>query len=541
MAMGAASRAPEVGLPALLVAAGPCLAPRWSGDPWLDRALAATGPRAAAVRLFGAPRVTRPVVRSLAASLLGTASPTDPGRPGRNADLLPVSVALGLDAAPPCSTAAEPAPGYLAPDDLAKVLAARVELATHVERAAGVALAHPPEVADPGPRDPLRRPARESLAVLVRGWDRRRRRDLGVAVVADRTGYARRFVRLLDEAADVAYLDAFDTPRTDLAGLVAFLERVLARYRVPSRRQPLEAARDWRGRDVIRLPADVEVRVPWNRWLLEAEARDFANCLGTYYHHVDLHGRLIATVRERGEPVAVAEIGPNGRLTELLGVEDAEVDLATRRRVVAALQAAEVLPEPPGPRRFTLTERISGRIACAAALLVRDEVEPELDAWEWCWGAREPGDATLELLGERSELLSAAEHAWLRADAAAAATGVAVAAPRAPSGSADGTNDEGSRRGSSPSSRWWLEPVAGWARVGVMLVAAGERDPLLVGLDGRAPFRRRARSVALRVLHDRYVPGTPLSTRDLGLLRHQAGLPDWGRAGLDDVRAQHTV
>lgn len=464
----------EPGPPRLLVASGEPFALWWSGDPQLDAVLDCRDAPEAATALVGADRATRPVTRSLARSIVGRA---DPVGHVANANLYPMSVVLGLDA--PVGD-----PGRLAPDDVAAVLAAGT-----------------------GPTAPTRRAqlgvfAREALQRLLVGYSRRRRRDLGIELLTDQTGDADAFLRLLDEAADLAYLEAFPTPTARLAGLVEHLRYVLAHYRVPSRRMPLAGARSWRGRTPIELPEGLAVRVPWSRELLEAEAMAFGNCLGSYYGRIELAGVLIATVWQDERPLAAAEISPSGRLRLMLGVDDAEVDLADRRTSVDALRRAGVLRTPSEPAELTVPERIEGRIACRAALLLAEEVEPEADALELSWAGYQHGDRTLELLGRHEALLTDDEYELLR-------------------------------DGHTP------DPIDGWSYVGAMLVAAGARDPALAELDGRAPFRRAARTMALQILYGAHRLPAPHEVADLRLLLlGDSGVPPWQRDAVAEVCAQ---
>ena len=149
-----------------------------------------------------------------------------------------------------------------------------------------------------------------------------------------------------------------------------------------------------------------------------------------------------------------------------------------------------------------MTERIEGRVACRAALLLADEIEPEPDAFELAWSGRQYGDRTLELLDRYASLLTAREYEELRA-------------------------------GRSP------DPVEGWSHVGAMLVAAGEPDPALAVLDGRAPFRHTARNVGRQILHGTRRLLNVRTVRDLQLLSGTPTIPRWQRDALEEVLAQH--
>lgn len=460
--------------PALLEGSGLPFAPWWSGDAALDGLLASPTAVGAAEALVGADRATRPVVRALAASLIG---PGGVVAPGATADLLATSLVLGVDA--PMGD-----PGRLAPDDIAAVLRAGGSPQASTRRA------------------PVGMFARDALGRLAAGASRRRRRELAIDVLTDGSGDGEVLLRLLDEAAEVAYLDAFDVPTCTLPALVAHLHRVLAHYRVPSRRMPLAGARGWRGRSPVQLPGGLQVRVPWNRALLEAEAEAFGNCLGTYYLRVEVHGTLIATVWDQGAPLAAAEVSPSGRLRQVLGVDDGEVDVEVRRRVVDGLRQAGVLPAPVVPAPLTASQRVMGRIACRTALLVADELEPQLDAFVRAWSGREHGDRTLGLLGRSAELLTAREYEQLRG-------------------------------GHAP------DPVVGWSHVGAMLVAAGETDPQLAALDGRAPFRRAARAIARQVLARTRAARQLRPGWDLELVLDDPQLPAWQRDAVVEVLAQY--
>ena len=388
-----------------------------------------------------------------------------------------MSVILGVDAP-------EGDPGRLAPDDVAAVLASGTSPAASSRRA------------------PIRAFSRAAWQRLLAGYPRKRRRDLAIEVLTDQTGASEEFLRLLDEAADLAYLEAFETPRTRLQGLVGHLYWVLAHYRVPSRRMPLAGAKAWRGHSPVDLPDGLQVRVPWNREQLEVEAAAFDNCLGSYYGRIDLRRVLIATVWQEGFPVAAAEVSPSGVLKLLLGAGDEEVDLDTRKLVVCALRQAGVLTTPIEPEPLTVRERIEGRIVCRAALLLAEEIEPEPDAFELVWSGAQYGDRTFELLGRYASLLTAGEYEMLRA-------------------------------GRSP------DPVGGWAHVGAMLVAAGEPDPALVALDGRAPFRQAARTIARHILYGTRRLPRPRAVRDLQLVLDDPKIPRWQRDAVAEVLAQH--
>lgn len=462
------------GVPRLLAGSGEPFALWWAGDEQLDAVLAASDATEAARLLVGVERVTRPVIRALARSMIG---PGGVPVPGATADLLPMSVLLGVDA-----QAGDP--GRLAADDVAAVLVAGTSPVAATRRA------------------PVGVFAREAFQRLVVGYTRRRRRDLAIELLTDRTGVAEAFLRLLDEAADIAYLDAFETPTARLSGLVEHLEWVLAHYRVPSRRQPLAGARAWRGRSPIDLPSGLQVRVPWSRELLEAEAGAFRNCLGSYYGKVDIQRALIATVWEDETPLGAAQISPPGVLRVLLGIDDEEVDLEDRRRIVGALRQAGVLPTPVEPDPLTSAERILGRIACHAALLLSEELEPDSGSFEPGWTGRQYGDRTLELLDRYAGLLTSSEYERLRA-------------------------------GRTP------DPVEGWSHVGAMLVAAGEDDPELGVLDGRAPFRRAARMISQGILRGTHQSAGLREVRDLELVIADPALPRWQRDAVTEVLAQH--
>ena len=459
-------------VPALLAGSGLPFALWWSGDAQLDAVLASATALGAAQTLVGAERTTRPVVRSLAASLIG---PGGVLPPGANADLLAVSLMLGVDA--PAGD-----PGRLTPDDIAAVLGAVASPQASPRRA---------------PVDVF---ARDALRRLLVGATRRRRRELAIAVVTDRSGDGELLLRLLDEAAEVAYLETFDAPTCTLPSLVAHLQWVVAHYRVPSRRVPLAGARNWRGRPPVRLPGGLQVRVAWNRELLEAEGAAFRNCLGSYYLQAEIDGTLIATVWEHEAPLAAAEISRSGRLQQVLGVDDAAVDAEVRGRVVDVLRQAGVLPQPVVPAPLTVSQRVTGRIACRAALLLAEEIEPQLDAYDRAWSGREYGDRTLGMLGRSAELLTAEEYEQLRA-------------------------------GHVP------DPVAGWSHVGAMLVAAGAQHPDLAVLDGRAPFRQAARNVGRQTLAGTYRPDVLRAPADLRSVL--PALPGWQQAAVTEVLTQH--
>ena len=465
-----------VGSPRLLAGSGEPFALRWSGDAQLDAVIACETVREAAGVLVGPERATRPVVRSLARSISG------PGPfvyPGDNANLFPMSVLLGVDAP-------DGDPGRLAPDDQAAILTAGASPSGSTRRAQVAVF------------------AREAWQRLLAGYSRRRRRDLGIEVLTDRTGAADAFLRLLDEAADLAYLEAFETPTARLAGLVEHLQWVLAHYRVPSRRMPLEGAKAWRGRSPIDLP-DALVRVPWCREQLEEEgsAANFNNCLGSYYRRIHVLGVLIATVYKKdGSPLAAAEISPSGALQVLLGVADAEVDLDTRKLAVGALRQAGVLAVPDEPTLLTARERIEGRIACRAAVLLAEEIEPGADAYELILSGRQYGDRTLELLGRYSCLLTSSEYEELRA-------------------------------GRTP------DLLRGWSHVGAMLAAAGMADPDLAPVDGRAPFRQAAKAIAREVLLGTRRLPEPRAIGDLRLLREDPTIPAWQLDAVEEVLIQH--
>ena len=464
----------EFGVPRLLAGSGELFALRWSGDPQLDAVLACKAVRDAARVLVGPDRATRPVVRCLARSISGPGTSVEPGG---NANLFPMSVMLAVDA--PAGD-----PGRLAPDDVAAVLAAGASPSASTRRG------------------PVQVFAREALQRLLAGYSRRRRGDLAIEILTDQTGTSEEFLRLLDEAADLAYLEAFETPTARLTGLAEHLQWVLAHYRVPSRRMPLAGARAWRGHSPVDLPDGPQVRVPWNREQLEAEAVAFNNCLGSYYGRIELRKALIATVWNDSCPLAVAEISPPGKLQKLLGVDDAAVDLDTRKVAVGALRRAGVLPAPEAPEELTVRERIEGRIACRAALLLAEEIEPEPDPFELAWSGRQHGDRTLELLDRYASLLSADEYDMLRS-------------------------------GRQP------DPIEGWSHVGAMLVASGETDPALAALDGQAPFRQAARTIGRSLLHRTQRLPKPRAARDLRLLLGEPSIPRWQRDAVEEVLAQH--
>lgn len=462
--------------PALLVASGEPFALRWSGDAELDAVQACGDAREAAAVLVGPDRTTRPVVRWLARSISG---PGETVEPGANANLFPMSMVLGVDVP-------DGNPGRLAPDDLAAILLAGASPGASTRRA------------------PVREFERDAMQRLLSGYSRRRRRDLAIEVLTDQTGAADEFLRLLDKAADLAYLEAFETPTARLEGLVEHLQWVLAHYTVPSRRMPLDGARTWRGRSPIDLPGALQVRVPWNRQQLEteAEAEAFNNCLGSYYRQINTHAVLVATVWKDGRPLAAAEISPAGVLQLLLGVEDAAVDADTRKLAVGALRQAGVIHVPPEPKPFTVRERLEGRIACRAAILLAEELEPETGALELQLSDQQYGDRTLELLGRNSRLLTTSEYEALRA-------------------------------GRTPNL------LRGWSHVGAMLVAAGCTEPELTSVDGRAPFRLAAKTIAREILLGTRQLPEPRAIGDLRLLREDLTIPTWQREALDEVLAQH--
>lgn len=458
------------GMPALLASSPDVLAATWSGDAALDAALACDHVRDAAVVLFGIKRTTRPVVRALARSLLGATDRT----PGRNACLLPVSLALGVD----CSDAP------LAPDDLAAILEAGLTTGRRLRA------------------DPVRSFARQSLAELCAGWPRRRRRDLAIAVLTDESGLAEAFLRDLDRAADLAYLGAFPHDERDLTGLAAHLRAVLAVYEVPSRRMPLAGAARFRGRDVVDLPGRLQVRIPWNRERLEAEADAFANCLGTRYSRVHRMGVVYATVWHDGVPLAAAEVSADGALGEVLGVEDAPLGRADREVVLGALIDAGVVAPTPRTRRGSSRERLTGRVACHAAVVATDRIEGALDPFERAWSGEEPGDRTLALLDAHEALLTDEERRLIRA-------------------------------GGDP------DPVGRTCRLGAMLAACGVDDPHIVALDGSALFRRTAVSLGWQVLCGLRTLDTPLPPRSLRLALLDERLPAWQRQAYVDALTQH--
>ena len=461
------------GAPRLLTGSGQPFALRWSGDPQLDTALDREDAREAAGVLVGADRSTRPVIRWLARSMSG---PGDSVEPGDNANLFPLSVVLGVDAS-------DGDPARLAPDDVAAILAAGASPVATTRRA------------------PVRALSRDAMQRLLSGYSRQRRRDLAIELLTDRSGAADDFLRLVDEAADLAYLEAFETPTARVAGLVDHLQWVLAHYRVPSRRMPLAGAKAWRGHSPVELPGGLQVKVPWNREQLEAEAAAFSNCLGSYYGRIELRKLLIATVWDGGCPLAAAEISPSRRLQLLLGIDDEEVDLDTRKIVVGALRQAGILPAPEAPEELTIRERVEGRIACRAALLLAEEFEPEPDAFELAWSGGQDGDRALELLGRHACLLSAGEYEMLRS-------------------------------GRQP------DPVEGWSHLGAMLVAVGLPDPALAALDGRAPFRQAARTVGRQVLHGTRRLPKPRAVRDLQFVLGDPTIPQWQHDAFQEVLVQ---
>ncbi len=461
----------QKGAPALLLATGEPLARTWTGDEQLDRGLAATSAREAAAVWFGRDRATRPVIRALASSLIGR---PEHRRPGRNADLFAVSVALAVDPDDDMER--------LAPDDVATILAAALV---------------------PGAlprRDPLRRFPRETFQQLVTGWTRRQRRDLAIAVVQDADGEAHRFLRALIRAADIADVGSFVTPHLSLPQLTQYLRYLLADHEVLTRHQVLTAARPWRGREVIELADGWQVRVPWNRRLLEREGASFRNCLGSWYRPIHLDRRLVATVYRAELPLAAVEIGPTREVETMLGVGDEALPSHLRDQVEAALIAAGVVVDRQGRDLPTTGHRLAARVACRAAVLAAGSLEPSLE--ERLRSGEQRGDRLLGDLDHRQVVLTDEELGALRS-------------------------------GVLPDT------VTGWATVGALLVAAGATDPTLTALDGGAVFRRTAMVTALGILRGDDLVGIPCEPRWLVLALGDERLPDWQRDAFVDALGQH--
>lgn len=491
--------------PALLRASGAPLARTWTGDAELDRGLAAATARDAARTWFGDDRATRPVVRALARSVLGA---PQHAQPGRNANLLAVSVALAVDpedATTASGTRAWPggagpwedptqdevagqdlaqrdAAERLAPDDLAAILAATL---------APAALSR---------REPLRRFPRETLRQLVTGWTRRQRRDLALAIVRDADGGAGRFLALVARAADIADVGRFVTPHLPLPRLTHYLGSLVVDHEVPTRHQVLEAARPWRGRDVIDLTGGWQVRVPWNRRLLEREGATFRNCLAGWYRPIHLYHRLVATIYRDGQPIAAAEISASQQVAGMLGVADATLPPSQREQLEAVLIAADVVVDRQALQLPTTAHRLAARIACRAAVLTSDRCEP--DPQEQPWSDDQRGDRSLAELGHRAALLTDAELCHLRS-------------------------------GTQP------DVVTGWSAIGALLVVAGARDPRLLRLDGGALFRRTAMNEAVRSLRLPGPIGVPCEPRWLLLALGDDRLPIWQRDAFEDALTQH--
>ena len=457
--------------PGLLCASGSEeLLARWSGDVQIDAALACTTAREAAARLFGPQRATRGVTRSLARSLLGP--PRQP--PGREAALAAVSLLLALDIAAETRE-------QLVTDDLEAILAS-----------------------SGAPGAPIRRrliqwPARELLAVLVEGWPRRRRRDLALEMIRDdsgRTDEALRRLRALSACPELV----FPAPEPGLDGLLGHLRLIMVDEVLPAREDLLAGAAAFHDRPRIKLHDGFEVRVPISRAQLVAEGARFANCLASQAPAVAHHRRLIATVHRGLQPVAAVEVNGSGEIRQILGPANRPLGGTTQRDVEQRLLQAEVLhhfevDRPRGP-----TEEVAARIACRAAVLLADDIEPHWDPLDP--NAQEHGDAVLQLLGGRAALLS-------------------------------DTEGDALQHGSSPH-----DPEHEWEVIATMLLASHLEDPDVARLDGSPAFRRAVTDNAWQILgRTLQLPDRPPHPA-MPTLIHDSALSPAGREGLREVLAR---
>ncbi|MFA9432002.1 hypothetical protein [Egicoccus sp. AB-alg2] len=334
--------------------------------------------RAACEALFGENRVTRPVVRSFARSILGA-----PGQPpGRNAALGGLSLLLAID-----NTAAHG--DLLTPSDLAEVLTA--------------AAAPTGELL----REPLRAMARERLAALLADTPRRRRVELAVELLHDGSGRTgRSFWRLRRMQIDVGQIYPLSEPTLDR---LHFAVHLLSAETACPAVTPNRIIGTTPDRVVLSDGHDVR---PLNT-LAQAlfESWQFDNCLDSRWQQIANRGHLLVTVHRHGHPQAAVQLDPAGDIREILGPANRPLELRTRRRLEHVLIATGLLPPRPTPNSGGPPAEVAARISCLAVSLLAHELDPGTDPRSHPFEGL--GDRMLRLLHTRRSRLRHEEFARL--------------------------------------------------------------------------------------------------------------------------------